>query len=247
MWDGRLAAPADLDRLAERVEEAVAERVADVGVVEAAVPRRLVRERRQLLGRRVRAGRVVEPGLSPNAPSSIASREHGAHPVAIAARVGRHVVPAERARSGAASCRRGCATLSADRAVVAVEVARDVESSRSRRRGRPSRPAFELDERLEVLAPRERRVARCPSTPTTSVVTPWRTFGSWRGSARITRPPWVWRSMNPGATTLPVASIVRLACGSWVTRSEDAQPAVARPRRSRAGPGRRSRRRSDRR
>ena len=40
---GRVGPPADLDRLAERVEVAVAERVADVGVVEAAVrgrPRR---------------------------------------------------------------------------------------------------------------------------------------------------------------------------------------------------------------
>ena len=42
--DGPAAgAPADLDRLAERVEEAVAERVADVGVIEAAEPGRLVR------------------------------------------------------------------------------------------------------------------------------------------------------------------------------------------------------------
>ena len=36
MWLGRAGAPADLDGLPERVEEAVAERVADVGVVEAA-------------------------------------------------------------------------------------------------------------------------------------------------------------------------------------------------------------------
>ena len=40
----------------------------------------------------------------------------------------------------------------------------------------------------------------------TSVVTPWRTFGSWRGSARIARPPWLWRSIKPGATTWPRAS-----------------------------------------
>ena len=38
MWAGALAQPADLDRLPERVEVAVAERIADVGVVEAAVP-----------------------------------------------------------------------------------------------------------------------------------------------------------------------------------------------------------------
>jgi len=45
----------------------------------------------------------------------------------------------------------------------------------------------------------------------TSVVTPWRTFGSWRGSASIISPPWLCRSMKPGATTWPVASMRRAA------------------------------------
>ena len=48
---GRAGPPADVDRLAERVEVAVAERVADVRVVEAAVTPGLGGERRQLLGR----------------------------------------------------------------------------------------------------------------------------------------------------------------------------------------------------
>ena len=67
-------ATADLDRLAERVEVAVAERVADVGVVEAAVPAGLIGERGKLIGRRVRrrAGSRA-PRLSPKAPSAIPS------------------------------------------------------------------------------------------------------------------------------------------------------------------------------
>ena len=47
----------------------------------------------------------------------------------------------------------------------------------------------------------------------TSVVTPCLTFGSWSGSASIISPLWLWRSMKPGATTMPVASITRPASG----------------------------------
>ena len=43
----------------------------------------------------------------------------------------------------------------------------------------------------------------------TSVVMPWCTFGVWCGSARIIRPEWAWKSMKPGHTTRPVASIRR--------------------------------------
>ncbi|MBA3877528.1 MAG: hypothetical protein C0498_11470 [Anaerolinea sp.] len=49
--DRRLAPPADLDRLAERIEEPVAERVAHVGVVDPAQASRLVREDGQLVRR----------------------------------------------------------------------------------------------------------------------------------------------------------------------------------------------------
>ena len=45
----------------------------------------------------------------------------------------------------------------------------------------------------------------------TSVVTPWRTFGSWSGSAKIISPEWLCRSMNPGQTTRPDASMRRPA------------------------------------
>ena len=55
---GRLAAPPDLDRLAKRIEEAVAERVADVGVIDPAEPRGLVGELGELGRGRVGTGRA---------------------------------------------------------------------------------------------------------------------------------------------------------------------------------------------
>jgi hypothetical protein len=57
---GRFAAAPDVDRLAKRIEEAVTQRVTDVGVVEPAVPRRLVRERGELVGRGVAPRWIVE-------------------------------------------------------------------------------------------------------------------------------------------------------------------------------------------
>ena len=50
-----------------------------------------------------------------------------------------------------------------------------------------------------------------PSMPTSSVVTPWRTLGSWCGSPRMVSPAWEWMSTKPGHTTRPVASITRSA------------------------------------
>jgi hypothetical protein len=59
---GRGAPPSpDLDRLPERVEIAVAEGVANVGVVETAAPASLLGEHGELLGRGVAARRIVEP------------------------------------------------------------------------------------------------------------------------------------------------------------------------------------------
>ena len=52
MWAGARGPPADLDRLAERIEITVAERIPDMAVVEAAGPPRLRGQRRELLGRR---------------------------------------------------------------------------------------------------------------------------------------------------------------------------------------------------
>ena len=60
--DRPAAAAPDLDRLSERIEERVTERIAHVGVVEAAEPDGLGQEVGQLLRRGIGAGRVVEPG-----------------------------------------------------------------------------------------------------------------------------------------------------------------------------------------
>ena len=76
---GRVAAPPDVDRLAERVEEAVAQRVPHMGVVDAVEARGLGREIRQLPRRRVRAGRVVEPGRDPVRALLHGLAEHRAH------------------------------------------------------------------------------------------------------------------------------------------------------------------------
>ena len=50
--------------------------------------------------------------------------------------------------------------------------------------------------------------AGVPPSPKTSVVTPWVTFPTTRESPRRNAPveP-LWMSMNPGETTIPVASI----------------------------------------
>ena len=58
-------ASADLDRLAERIEELVAERVPHVGVVEAAELGGLGQQLGQLVGAGVGAGRVIEPARQP--------------------------------------------------------------------------------------------------------------------------------------------------------------------------------------
>ena len=102
---GRRRTPADVDRLADRVEVAVAQRIADVGVVEAAVPAGLLGERRQLGGRGVAPGRVVEPGAEPERAVGHRVAEHArASGRAPARRPGRR--PSRAPRSGAASCRR---------------------------------------------------------------------------------------------------------------------------------------------
>ena len=48
-----------------------------------------------------------------------------------------------------------------------------------------------------------------PQLPTTTVVTPWLTFGSMCGAERTIWSSWVCTSMNPGATIMPPASITR--------------------------------------
>jgi hypothetical protein len=91
----RLAEPADLDRLAERVEEAVAERVADVGVIEAAVPSGLLRQLGQLPGGGVAPRRVVEARAEAERAFLHPLPEQGLHR-RPGLGSGRHVVPADR-------------------------------------------------------------------------------------------------------------------------------------------------------
>ncbi len=101
-----LGPPADLDRLAERIEVAVAERIPNVGVVEAAVPAGLFREHGELLGRRVPTGRVIESRAEPERAIGHRVGEHATHPGERRG-VGRDVVPAQVRRSGAANSRPG--------------------------------------------------------------------------------------------------------------------------------------------
>ena len=67
--------------------------------------------------------------------------------------------------------------------------------------------------------------------PMSSVVTPWRTFGSWRGSLRIVRPACECMSMKPGATTCPLASMVRAAGSALVSprRMRSVSPSTPTP------------------
>ena len=92
---GRAGAPADLDRLADRVEVAVAERIADVGVVEAAVSPGLLGQGRQLRGRGETPRRVVEPAAQAERALGHPVAQDAAHPV-DGVGVDRDVLPAER-------------------------------------------------------------------------------------------------------------------------------------------------------
>ena len=103
---GNPGAPADLERLPERVEEAIPQAVAHVGVVEAAEPARLLRQGHQLLGIGVAPGRVVEPGR--HAAGALFHRrpeERALIPAARPASAGDR--PSRRPTRAAASCRRG--------------------------------------------------------------------------------------------------------------------------------------------
>ncbi len=154
MWLGAAGSPADVDRLAERVEVAVAERVADMAVIEAARPAGLGGQRGELLGRGVAAGRVVEAAREADGPFRHRIAQQPAHPVDRPL-VGGHVVPAE----GVDAERRVAderPDVDADRAVVALEVRADrvpvVVDGRA-----AVEAAVELDEGEQVLAAVERR------------------------------------------------------------------------------------------
>ncbi len=153
MCDGRVGASPDLDRLAERVEIAVAERVPHVRVVDAAGPAGLGRERRQLLGGRERAGRVVEAGADADRAIRHRLAEPPAHPV-DGGGVGRGVLPTHGVdpEGGIAHER---PDVDADRAVEPGEVARDRVPVQVDLRP-PVEAGVELHERLEVRTRRER-------------------------------------------------------------------------------------------
>jgi len=88
------AASADLDRLAERIEVPITERVAHVGVVEAAAARSLGRQCRELVRRRERARWIVEPAGDAERTCRHRVGEDRAH-VGERGRVRRHVVPTQ--------------------------------------------------------------------------------------------------------------------------------------------------------
>ena len=158
----------------------------------------------------------------PNAPSVIASSRSAR--IRSLARSHRPVCrPSRRPRSAARRCRRGTPMLTLVVPSNFVRYSAVVDQSNVRS-GRPSRPPLSSTNETRS-ATSGNGAYELPSTPITSVVTPWRTFGSWRGSARIISPPWLCRSMNPGATTLPVASIVRSAAAVAAKASSAAVPA----------------------
>ena len=103
---GALALPADLDRLAERVEVAVAERVADVRVVEPAVSCGLGRELGELIGAGIGAGRVVQAGREADGALLHRLAQDGAH-VGDIARAGLDLLPADGGHAAGRSCRPG--------------------------------------------------------------------------------------------------------------------------------------------
>ncbi len=120
---GRAGAPSDLDRLAERVQVAVAQRVAHMRVVEPAGATGRLGERGEFLGRGVAAGRVVEARGQAHGSLGHRVAQQSAHPVQGGGRRGL-VVPADRPdpERGVADQRRD---VEADRAVIPGEVALD--------------------------------------------------------------------------------------------------------------------------
>src|SRR5262245_2382941 len=150
----RLAAPTDLDRLLERIEEPVAERVALMAVVEAIELAGRARELGELLGRCEAAGWIVEAGREADGPVAHRIPERALHAV-DGLGVGGDIVPTPGIDAELAVPDER-ADIDADRSVIAGEVVGDrapviVDV------GPAVETCVEVDERLEVLAPAERR------------------------------------------------------------------------------------------
>ena len=150
------AAPADLDRLSERVEESVPEVVANVGVVDAAQARRFRQQRRELIGRGVGAGWVVEPAREAEGTVLHAFAEEPSLAV-HGLRVGRQLIPAD-GRDAQRRVADQVGDVDAHAAVESVEVVADRAPV-----GLDVRAAVEAgverQEVVQVALVRERRVA----------------------------------------------------------------------------------------
>ena len=147
----------------------------------------------------------------PRAPSSIASRII-AFMLAMSSRVaGVDSQPMASIRTG--EFPRMYAMLTADFRSNMLRYCSTVDHEPGRG-GLPSRPEFSSTNMRKSCWDLN-GAYELPSTPISSVVTPWHTLGLCSGSESSTRPEWACMSMNPGQTTSPDASIVRRASTSW--------------------------------
>ena len=235
---GPVAAPSDLDRLAERDPGSGRRGGSERGCGRS---RRAVRPRRS--ARPAHRWRRRSPAGSPGpmrcrrrpppSPRAASSASTPSRPL-----VGGLVLPAD-----GADPQRAVADHDPDvdglAAVVSVQVGRDrvpvvvkrrvaVQAGVQLARSRAGRP----DARTAR--------SRCRRRPRSRWSRPAAPSARGAGSARITSPPCECRSMNPGATMRPVASMVRAACGRHAS-----SPTCSRPSRiaQRPGPPRRRSRR----
>ena len=150
------AGPApDLERLAEGVEEAIAQAVADVRVVDPAEPARLLGEPHELVGVRVAAGRVVEPGR--HAPGPFLHRRPEER--ALVRKLGRPRGTIPPAHGADPERRVPDEVHDVDRHPVREEVEVLLDRRPPAGQGRAAVEArVDLDERLEILVGRERRI-----------------------------------------------------------------------------------------
>ena len=145
----RLTPSADLDRLAEWIQEPIAKRVADVRVVDAAEAARFGGEPRQLGRRGIRTGRVVEAGRDPERTLLHALAEHRSH-TGQGRIVGHHFLPAD-CRDPERSVADEERDVDADLPIEPGEIARDRVPVRAARRRMAVQAGVQLDECGEVV------------------------------------------------------------------------------------------------